>query len=120
MIPFILSVTAILTGITHFMLMIPISRADLVVFGLLSLIAAIAVCGFAYAGLWIACACSLAGVVSGIGFMTYIFTKPIEWVGIVGLVSGVQLAFIFFLIGVCIQMLCYLSNKRGKTNGRKC
>ena len=117
--PLMLVTVGIMAGLTCGILGTSLHSSDLTIFLVLSFIASAAICGFGYAGLYIAAGSCLAGLAAGLLFMAYIFTRPIQWAGIVGLVSGVQLAFIFFLIGVCIQMLVHLSKKRRETYGRK-
>ncbi len=102
----------ILAAASKIMLSLEVSSADVVVWCLLSGIAAAVLCGFGYADLKLAFGWSLAGVIAGILFMMYVFTRDIEMRGLVGLVSGAQLAFIFFIIGVNLQMLNYLRKKK--------
>lgn len=113
-IPVAATVTCIIAVITHMMLGVAFNLTDSLIYSVLSLIASIGICGFGYAGLFVASGFCLTGLVLGILFMAYVFTRPIKWAGIVGLVSGAELAFICFLIGICFEMLLYLHNKRRK------
>ena len=87
------------------------SAADFVIFGALSFVASAAVCGLFYAGLNAAGALSAFGTAAGLVVMCCVFSRPIELRGVVGLVSGAQTAFLFFLLGINIQMIQYLIKK---------
>jgi hypothetical protein len=86
---------------------------DLIVCGSMAAIASIMICGFFYAGLYIAATAAVLGAVSGIAFMAYIFVQPIDHRGIVGLSSAAQMAFIFFLVGINSQMVFHWVKKIG-------
>lgn len=113
-IPVAVTAACIIAVTVHIMLGVAFNLSDSLIYLVLSLIASISICGFGYAGLFVASGACLAGLVLGIVFMAYVFTRPVEWAGIVGLVSGAELAFICFLVGVCFEMLLYLHNKRRK------
>lgn len=74
--------TAVLSLIVSRMLAITLGTFDIMILGMFSLIVALAICGFGYAGLLIASASCLVGVIVGIVFMIYVFTQPVEWKGI--------------------------------------
>ncbi len=112
-------IISVLSALACGILKISIHSSDLVLFAVLAFLASASICGFSYAGLYIAAVSCLTGLAAGILFMAYVFTQPVQWAGIVGLVSGAQLAFIFFLTGVCAQMLYYLSKKRRRSYGGK-
>ncbi|MGI6030372.1 MAG: hypothetical protein ACOX7F_02605 [Eubacteriales bacterium] len=107
----------LLAGISMLMLHMRPGVADIIVWGMISMIAAAAVCGFMYAGLHLAAGASVLGIISGLAYMVYVFCQPVEWRGLVGLVSGVQVAFICFLIGINAQMILYVVKKRGGKKG---
>ena len=115
MIPIILIMMAVFTITSKVQLQFEITGVEIKIWLFLSTISAAILCGFAYAGLYLALAASAAGIVSGLVFMSYVFAQPIEAPGIVGLVSGVELAFIFMLVGVNIQMVRYII-KKGRGN----
>lgn len=88
-------------------------RFDFIVAVSLALVGAVAICGFGYAGLKFAFACSALGVVSGLSYMSHIFMNgDMELKGLVGLLSGAELAFIFFLVGINGQMVIHVIKKR--------
>lgn len=89
---------------------------DMGIIIVLSLLASAFISSFFYMDLKIAAYISIAGCISGIGYMLYIFIQPIDFNGIVGIISGVQLTFIFFLVGVNIELLRYLIKKVGLKN----
>mgnify|MGYP004676242707 CR=1 FL=1 len=90
------------------------SRRWFAVFPAMTLAVA-AVCGAFYAGLRIMGAVCAAGIPAGLVYMAHVFGSDAEYRGIVGLVSGAQLAFIFFLCGALAQMLHYLASRRRKS-----
>lgn len=69
-------------------------------------------CGAFYAGFRLMGAVCAAGIPAGLIYMAYVFSSDLEYRGIAGLVSGAQLAFIFFLCGALAQMLKYLASRR--------
>lgn len=101
-----------LGGLSIAMLELQVTRLDILLWFISALIASVAVCGFFYAGLFIAGTASFIGISAGIIYMGYIFLQPIEWRGIVGYMSGAQLAFLIFLAGVNAQMIRHVWNKR--------
>lgn len=105
-------VCAALAAVSALSLQLHPGAADILLWAFLSLVAAGAVCGCGYAGFRIAALAGLAGVAAGIGTMAYIFAQPIEWRGIVGLVSCMQVAFLFFLVGVNAQMIFHFIQKK--------
>jgi hypothetical protein len=109
---------SILAGVSTATLCFQITVNDILLWGGSSLAASVAVCGLFYAGLSIAGVVSFIGILAGIVHTCFVFLQPIEWRGLVGYVSGVQLAFMFFLTGINAQMILYLWNKRKaqKTN----
>ena len=115
MIPIVLVMMAVFTVTSKVQLHIAITGTEIKIWLFLSVISAAIVCGFAYAGLHLALTGSVAGIVSGLVFMSYVFAQPIEAPGIVGLVSGVELAFIIMLVGVNVQMVRYII-KKGRGN----
>lgn len=115
-IPLAVVIMFLLAGISCIMLSIRLSVMDAVLFGVISTIAAAAICGFGYAGLRIISGSCFIGTFAGVVFMAYVFLQPIEWVGVVGLVSGIQLAILFFLVGVNAQMISRIVSKRRKQN----
>lgn len=110
--PIIAIMMAVFFGTSKLLLHISIAKTDVIIWLFLSFIASAILCGFGYAGLKSAFLFSIVGILAGIVYMSYVFTRPIEARGIVGLVSGVQLAFIFIIIGINVQMLQYLKRKR--------
>lgn len=101
-----------LTAASYFLNFTP-GKLDFGVCGGLTLIEALAVCGFGYAGLRFASLCCAFGAVSGFIYMSHIFINGnMELKGLVGLMSGAQLAFIFFMVGLNGQMIAHLMNKR--------
>lgn len=103
-----------IAGLSHFLLDMHVSMADAVLWIAMAIAASAAVCGFFYAGLRIAATMSLLGALSGIGCVGYVFMQPVQLRGIVGLVSGMQLAFIFFLVGINAQMIAYIISKKAR------
>lgn len=88
-------------------------KLDFAVSGALGLVAAASVCGFGYAGLKFASSCCAVGIISGIFYMSHIFMNgEMELKGLIGLISGAQLAFVFFLVGINGQMISHIINKR--------
>lgn len=110
--PTAIAIFLILAAASKTMLSIEISSADIVIWCLISGIAAVVLCGLGYADLKLAFGWSFVGVIAGILFMMYVFTRDIEMRGLVGLISGAELAFIFFIIGVNLQMLNYLRKRK--------
>lgn len=108
-----LTLITVLLVMSKAMLGLNVGMADIFIWGVMALIASVAVCGFFYAGLTIAGSACMIGVAAGIIFMAYVFAQPVEWKGIVGLVSGAQLAFLCFLVGINAQMVRYVVQKRG-------
>ncbi len=108
------SVFAALSGI---LLRLRPNRTDMVIWLFLAVILSAALCGFGYAGLKLAFGFTALGIVAGIGLMAYVFTRPVAYKGIAGLVSGMELTVFFFLVGINVQMLGHLRKKRfgGKT-----
>lgn len=94
-------------------LSLSISSTDVGIWMFISVIAAVLICGFGYAGLKIAFQMTVIGVVAGIIFMAYVFAQPIETKGIVGLVSGVELTAIIAIVGVNLQMIHHIRRRRG-------
>ena len=115
MIPIVVIMMAVFSVTSTVQLHITITGTEIKIWLFLSLISAAILCGFAYAGLHLALIGSAAGILSGLVFMSYVFAQPIEAPGIVGLISGVQLAFIFILVGVNVQMIRYII-KKGRGN----
>lgn len=110
---------AMLASLSAAVLKVRLGGFDLLIMAAMALIAAAAVCGFGYAGLKIAFACTLAGVAAGIILMVYVFCQPVEWAGIVGLVSCAQAAFLFFLAGINLQMIWSAVRKRREVSWMK-
>jgi hypothetical protein len=104
---------AVLTGVATLISGLSMGVFDLIVCGSMAAIASIMICGFFYAGLYIAATASVLGVVLGTAFMAYVFVQPIAHRGIVGLSSAAQISFIFFLVGISAQMIFYLRKKIG-------
>lgn len=104
-------------GCSKILLDFRVSSLDAGIWLLMSFVASFAVCGFAYANLKIAFGFSAAGVIVGLAFMAYVFTRPIAAAGLVGLVSGAQVAFLFLIVGINIEMLRHISMRRRKQNG---
>lgn len=115
MIPVMAALIMVVMGASsYFILDLRASSTDLFIFGLLALIEAGVVCGLLYSGLRIAGGISLTGVILSLIAMIYVFLQPIEYRGLVGLVTGIELAFVCLLIGINIQLLNYLIQKRKK------
>lgn len=112
-VPLAIGIGAVLAGFSAVMLDMQPAAADAAIWMTMALIASIAVCGFCYAGLKIAAAACVMGVIVGIGHMAYVFAQPVDWRGIAGLVSGAQAAFLFFLAGINLEMVCHVRKKRG-------
>ena len=117
--PLAACIWVVLAAVSMPMLQIRLTGTNSVIWMVLALIASISICGFLYAGLKISAGACVVGVLTGIIYMAYVFTRNIEGRGIVGLVSGAQVAALFFLIGVNIQMLCYLMNRKSKRGERE-
>jgi hypothetical protein len=107
------AIWAVLTGITTLILGLSMGALDIILCASMAAIASIMICGFFYAGLYIAATAAVLGAVSGIAFMAYVFMQPIDHRGIVGLSSAAQMAFIFFLVGISAQMIFHLRKKIG-------
>lgn len=110
--PIIVTMVALLAVISKIQLQLTISSADIVIWAVMGFLAAAFICGFGYADLKVALAFSIGGVLAGILFMIYVFAQPIEAKGIVGLVSGIELAFIIIIVGINAQMIRHLMKKR--------
>jgi len=88
-------------------------KFDLAISNALALVASVAICGLGYAGLKFASLSSALGVFFGIVYMSHVFISgDMELKGLVGLLSGAQLAFIFFMVGINGQMIAHLINNR--------
>lgn len=111
-----ISMSAVILTIIKLLLGIHLSGLDVAIVLGLSTVAAIAVCGFFYAGLKIAAYSCVTGCFAGIVYMAYVFMQPIELKGVVGIVSGVQIAFICILFGINAQMISYLFKRRKMKN----
>ena len=116
--PVALMILMLLSVISQVQLGFRAGSADYIVWMTLALIGTAAICGFGYANLKVAFGFSVAGVLAGIIMMMYVFTQPVAQRGIVGLVSGAELAFIFFIAGINAQMIHYLMTKRRRAYGR--
>lgn len=102
----------ILTISSHLLNFTP-GTFDLALSSAVSLVGAVAVCGFGYAGLKLASLCSALGIISGLLYMSHIFIHGnMEFKGLAGLLSGAELAFIFFMVGINGQMIAHMINKR--------
>lgn len=112
MLPIMVIMVIAFALISKIQLQLSITTADLGIWIILSFISAASICGFGYAGLKTAMTTSVAGVLAGIIFMSYVFSQQIEAKGLVGLISGAELAFIFVIVGINLQMLQYLMKKR--------
>ena len=110
-----LAVAAVIGALARVSLRISPGGAELFIWTVMAALASAAVCGAFYAGLRIMGAVCAAGIPAGLVYMAHVFGSDAEYRGIVGLVSGAQLAFIFFLCGALAQMLHYLASRRRKS-----
>lgn len=110
--PIAFIIAFLISGISIMSLKVSLGSMDILIVAAISLIGALSICGFGYAGLRIAFMSCLMGILAGIAFMTYVFNRPIQWAGIVGLVSGAQTVFLFFLVGVNLQMISAMVKRR--------
>ena len=106
------AVAAVIGVLARVYLGISPGGAELLIWTVMAALASAAVCGAFYAGLRIMGAVCAAGIPAGLIYMAYVFSSDLEYRGIAGLVSGAQLAFIFFLCGALAQMLKYLASRR--------
>lgn len=113
--PLWLVICGSITGASILFLEFHPAKIDLAIFSGLSMVAALAICGLGYAGLRLAAAITFTGVVAGLFYMSHIFIAgQMELKGVIGLISGAQLAFIFFIVGLNGQMIAYLINKNSR------
>lgn len=110
--PIALVIWMLFAWISWLQLGVKTSGTDVFLWMLLAFIMSAVLGGFGYANLKIAFGFTAAGIFAGLGFMAYVFTRQVAYRGIVGLVSGVELTFIFFVIGINIQMLHHLMKGR--------
>lgn len=111
-IPVSVIITLLIIASSILSLKLSVGAMDILIITIISLIGSLAICGFGYAGLRIAFISCVAGVIAGVLCMTYVFNQSIQWPGIAGLVSGVQTAFLFFLVGVNLQMISVMLKRR--------
>lgn len=112
MLPLAAAIWSTFAALSCIQLQLHPNRTDVVIWMFLAAILSAALCGFGYAGLKFAFGFTALGVMAGIGFMAYVFIRPVAHKGIVGLVSGMELLAFFFLVGINVQMLSHLRKKR--------
>lgn len=112
MVPVAVMIWGCMAGLCGICLHLAASVSDRVIWALLAGIMSLALCGFGYADMKIAFGFTAAGIAAGLLFMAFVFSRQIAYRGIVGLVSGMELTFIFFITGINVQMVIYLMKRR--------